>query len=660
MGYDWRVFRGWNIAMKNFAYLTVAVMLGLCACSSNPATQDSGADTGSVDTGNTGDMAGPDVVEQDSTEVTDISVDIRPDVGTDTTDPDVFAFAPMPTDCVVGATCELAATITFSPVNPFDPDEIMLDAEFVAPGGATYKRPGFYFQDYINNDGAPGAATGDPDWRVRFLPTEVGVWRWRFVVTQNSDMEGAESSQTTSPWHEVTVAEKAPESNWHGILRPSTKDNRYMTFEDGAPYFPIGENLGWYNSSVTDYRTWMDKLAANKANFMRVWMATWGFSLEWSYPEGSTLGDYTLRMDRAWALDQVFSWAAERDIMLMLCAYSHGQFSTAFNSEWDTNPHNVINGGPLEKPQDFFTDAIARKLTQNRLRYIVARWGAEPALLAWELFNEVDLTDQNDAAILAEWHKTMAAELKRLDPYPHMVTTSTSGSILASLFGINAALYSLPEIDIAQVHYYGNDVVPFDVITDVKRLASETGYNKPVLFAELGVHSAGPAETMAIDPYFTGLHDLIWAPVFTPSAGSGMTWWWDNVIEPYDQYFRWKALADFVDGIVWDAENFIPAGYSATHTEKSLELMAISGRTSILVWIKNSADTFKAGGDDSTIEGATIDLGTIPTGTYGVRWFDTRGSEIFPGGPATVTRSETAFAIPTFSHDIALRLTLQP
>jgi hypothetical protein len=71
----------------------------------------------------------------------------------------------------------------------------------------------------------------------------------------------------------------------------------------------------------------------------------------------------------------------------------HGQYSTRTNPNWGENPWNAANGGFLAKPEDFFTDARAKALTKAKYRYIIARWGYSPSILAWELFNEVQYTD---------------------------------------------------------------------------------------------------------------------------------------------------------------------------------------------------------------------------------------------------------------------------
>jgi len=593
-----------------------------------------------------------DTFEQD---VTESEQDV-----TEVVEPEFIEFDPLPTDCVSGARCEVSFTIDAEPRNPFDPDEITVDARITNTGDDSSRiRPAFYYQGFTNNYGAPGQPDGNPGWRIRFRPDAPGSFDLTVDVTTP---DGTVSSTTQ------TIEVSAPESPWHGQVMPASDDLRYLAYESGRSFFPVGENMCWWNNDVTDYTGrgdnpgWMKKLADNGGNFIRLWMATWGFSLEWSYPEGSRLGDYSARQDRAWALDRVFERADELGLMVELCMFSHGQFSTTNNSEWAANPYNTANGGFLDDPRDFFTNPEALRLTKNRLRYIVARWGAEPALLAWELFNEIDLTNPPEdgtqfAVVQHEWHESMAGWLKDIDPYRHMVTSSISS--FGTFWGLDEAIFSLDDIDLVQVHNYGNEMLRFDIVDEVPGLASSYArFGKPVFFAELGVHSAGPTETAATDPSFIGLHDLIWAPVFGPSAGSGMTWWWDNYIDANDQYFQFKAVADFVDGIDWAAEKFNLMN-PGTSDATNLTAFALFGNTTALVWVKNTAERYwdlLETADPAVIEGATIDLSDLPDGNWTAQWFDTFGYTPPAPHEGTVDNSFTALPVPGFSHDIALRL----
>ena len=62
-------------------------------------------------------------------------------------------------------------------------------------------------------------------------------------------------------------------------------------------------------------------------------------------------------------------------------------------------------------------------ITLVKYRYIVARWGWSPAVVAWELFNEVHWTDafrQGREADVARWHGEMADFIRSVDVYGHL------------------------------------------------------------------------------------------------------------------------------------------------------------------------------------------------------------------------------------------------
>ena len=63
----------------------------------------------------------------------------------------------------------------------------------------------------------------------------------------------------TGGWHGISVERRAV---GHGFLRVSPLDHRYLTYDDGTPYFAIGENLSWYDARGTyAYDDWLDQLA---------------------------------------------------------------------------------------------------------------------------------------------------------------------------------------------------------------------------------------------------------------------------------------------------------------------------------------------------------------------------------------------------------------
>ena len=102
------------------------------------------------------------------------------------------------------------------------------------------------------------------------------------------------------------------------------------------------------------------------------------------------------RLDRAWQLDYVLQLAEQRGIYLLLCLDYHGMFEVTTGLlgrrtiTGRTIPTTPPTAGRALNQNAFFTNAAARTIYQKRLRYLVARYGYSPNLLAWQFFNEID------------------------------------------------------------------------------------------------------------------------------------------------------------------------------------------------------------------------------------------------------------------------------
>jgi aryl-phospho-beta-D-glucosidase BglC (GH1 family) len=520
-----------------------------------------------------------------------------------------------------------------TPVNPFDPRVIDVRAEFDRAGGAPpVEVPAFWYQAYeraLVHRREQLTPVGDPAFRVRFTPTRTGRWRWRWVIRTGG-------VTTTGPWQRFRVTRVRA----HGFLRISRRDPRRLAFDDRSPYFAVGENTGWYDAGGTfDYDQWFADLAAQGANYARVWMPSRAFGLEWS---DTGLGDYTARLGRAWQLDYVFDLAEQQGIYVMLDLLNHGPFSLLFNSEWASNPYNAANGGPLATPAEFFTNPEARRLFEQRLRYIVARWGWSTHLLAWELWNEVDLTAGYSSPAVTAWHADMAALLRTLDANHHLVTTSHA------IFLNDPSVWSGGGLDFTQIHFYAN---VFPAMRDIARTITQLTADRleatsvPVLFAEFGV-DAGAAATEASDPDGIGIHDGLWAGVVSGGVGTGMTWWWDAIIaaQPGRYYPMFGAVAGFVDGIRWDRERFAPAGASVDSATRPVIAYGLAGRRSLLLWLKD--DDFQwYSPDAATIADATLAVDGRWCGRWYDPWAGTWGAEV---------QFRDDVPVPPFSRDLAL------
>jgi hypothetical protein len=549
---------------------------------------------------------------------------------------------------------ETAGNVWGAFTNRFDPAQVRLDGEFVAPDGTTIVMPGFYMQEFsraLIGGYEHLSPRGQSQWRVRMTPTQPGTWEWRWVAT-------TPGGSAATDWQTVEVASPAPDR--HGFLRRSPVDPRYLRWDDGTPYVAIGENVCWYDGRGTfAYDDWFAKLAAQGVNYVRLWMPSWAFGLEWitRAPDGSvatsSLGDYTLRLDRAWQLDYVLQLAERHGIAVMLAIQNHGAFSLESNSEWADNPYNAANGGPLAQPQDVFTDPAARELFERRLRYLVARWGYATNLLAWELWNEVDLV-ASGAAVNA-WHADMANVLDALDPYDHLVTTSLAR-------GNTNAIWNLPAMDLVQIHHYAFPL-PYDIPSTVAqrmRLAALGHPGKPVLAGEYGTDYRGPAETLELDPDSIGFHHGLWIGLLAGGFGTGMSWWWDNLVDPENLYSHFAPIATFVDGVAFDAQGFAAIRPLAAAADRNLAAYALRGSSVVLAWVQNVDHQWLLdplpGPDETPVYGATLALTDLADGAWTARWIDAYTGEDVASSAVSVSGGAVTLAVPTFARDVALRL----
>lgn len=522
--------------------------------------------------------------------------------------------------------------------NPFDPAEVDLQVRFTSPDGASVSVPAFFYQAYAPDTLEP---MGEPGWRARFTPTFAGDWSAQAVLTQGA---------VESPALAFTVA---ADDTARGFVRVDPTNPRFFAFDNGEPYVPIGANIAWATSldaSLSDYTRWFDGLSANGGNVARLWMASWGFGIEW---QDTGLGDYTRRLKQAWLLDQVFDLAAERDIYILLCLLNHGAFSASVNPEWDANPYNVANGGMLAEPADFVSDPQAGAFFQRRLRYIAARWGYSPNLFAWEWWNELSLTPISDDA-LKPWLKTMTAELIELDPNDHLMSSSYAS-------GGYTRIWREPEIDFAQVHDYSGVDPVLALQRELEKTQRNTGANpKPSLVAEHGSSVYGADTTEGREDIH--LHNGVWAPPFLGYAGTAFSWWWDTYLDPADRWGVYRPFAVFIAGE--RLGSFTPG---RAVTDPAVVALTLQDETRALVWVRSQAyDAAATLLDKATpapgtspfelLTGVTLTLSGLTDGAYVAHWFSPQTGEWLATEPVSVAGGTVTLTAPDFSTDLALKL----
>jgi hypothetical protein len=568
-------------------------------------------------------------------------------------------------------TYEASFHLTWSFPNPYDPDQIAVDAVVTKPSGAVEVVPAFWYipcrrsqvprTEPIRNphedtlDVEVIAQDGPGRWMLRYTPREEGDFSYRLHAR----------TPDTSAYSD-TVRFTVRGRQGHGFVRVSGRDSRYFERDDGSFFFPIGQNVAWTNDlGTTTFARYMANMRANGANWARIWLTSYFRSqlIEWSpkfeYFHG--LGFYSAEM--AWKLDRMLASAAEKEIYLMWCLQHHGQFLDQSWTCWKTNPYNEKTGGFLERPQEYFTHPRARELFRKRMRYYIARYGHEPHLFAWEFWNEVESTQLFSAPTTTEWHAEMGRFVKALDPTRRLVTTSYR-------YRFDNDAFALPSHDFAQIHVYHEDPISW-TLTYVKEQRERFG--KPVLIGEFGIHvqpnyfSAQPDDTgvrpaWPVDPDGLHVHNGLWTGLFSGSAGTAMTWWWDRYIEQNNLYYHFKGIRAYLAGE--DLRRWRLRQQTLREERRrtpSLVGHVLVGPDRAYGWLYQTAYTI---GDfaPNRVEpqDVKIRLENLNNGPCAVEFWDTYDGVVIGRQAAEVKKGELKFTTPRFTGDLAFKVLREP
>jgi hypothetical protein len=401
---------------------------------------------------------------------------------------------------------EASFNITNLATDPFDYTVTDVRVQILQPDNSTVFLPAFF--------------DGGTIWRVRHTPTMAGTYTVLGVTLNGAPLSVA--GLQPAAW---TIAGSPTDA---GFIRVDPSNPRRFITANGKRFFPRGEDVAWDAGSYSVTNIFW-RMGAAHENWSRVWMDHWdGKNLDWP-ASGPTLPPGQLNLTVAQKWDGIVAAAEQAGVHFQMTLQHHGQYSTTVDSNWAQNPYDITNNigstnGFLTNPVQFFTNATAQALTKRKLRYAVARWGYSPAIMAWELFNEVQFTDagQNGQwGIIQSWHTNMALFLRSQDPYQHLITTSSD--------------LTQPIWD--QCDYYTHHDYPTDVITGL-RDATDITASQPVK-PDYGAECA----TNGVPRY--GVNAPLWAGLMNGQSGAEMPWWWDS-LDGENDYIYFRAVSDFI------------------------------------------------------------------------------------------------------------------
>jgi hypothetical protein len=565
---------------------------------------------------------------------------------------------------------ELTVDMSAEAANPYDYDERALRCVFAGPGGSRDTVDGFYMQDY-SLDTVTGLLKEKEGghYKVRYAPRIPGRWTYALFCTDGAGGSGIAGSGGRGATGSFTCLPSA----LPGFVRRNLSP--YLSFDNGNVFIPIGENMGWAKGNAyLDYRRWVGRLADNKGNFIRVWMPSWGLGLEWKKGRNGYEGLMRYKQQNAWYLDWLVGLCAKKGVYMMLSLDHHGQVSTKVDPNWNENPYNAANGGPCLNTWDFFTSDSARHLIRNRFRYIIARYGYSRAIMSWELFNEVDWTDEYERrkSDVSAWHAEMAACLSHADVNQHLITTS---------FGRaknDSACWNIPALDFTQSHFY-SETPALDSLLVAGARSYRHAYHKPTLNGEFGLNGNGG--TLAVtDPTGIYVHNCLWATLLGGAMGPALPWYWDDYIEPQGLYAHFSALSGFAAGIDFITDGYAPidAKVAAAPIDAKVagepdagDSPGLAAASPLRTYLLRSADSTKLAGYlvnkqynwrevkekglPPAVKQAVLRVAMRP-GSYMVLWSDCRTNSIVKKSRVTVNSSILELHCPDVEWDMAVKV----
>ena len=573
--------------------------------------------------------------------------------------------------------------------NPFDPDVIDVRAHFICPDGQTATVPGFFYQGYLRRmvKGAERLAPmGHSQWKVRFAPTQVGTYHYYVELTESPTGDGGVVRSEMGRF-------QCEESGSRGFVRISKQDPLFFEFDDGTFYFPIGHNV----ASVHDdrakslqvnipasertfaYDRMLSRMAENGESFIRLWMSPWSFGLEWTKAYDvhyRGLGRYNLR--NAWRLDHVIRTAEQHSVYAMLLFTAHGEIGDYESDFWGHDSGNsqgspYWNGrrgsqvhpgydGPIGGPAELYTSAEALECYKKRARYIVARWGYSPAIMAWEILNEPDLASfyQNNrfGSLGATFVSKVARHIRSHDPAAHLIT---SGCFRYQQHYARPTL-ELAELDFNTGHVFGGELESL-LYADTRRM--QRTYGKIFLATEAGL------TPFAQDPDITALaiHRTLWSSYMVPGAGAAAPWWW-VLIDRRNLYPHFRALSAFAEG-----EDRRAKGYDKGNVQvqdpagkRQLRGMVLRNAEEAFGWVYDPV-SFSSRGKWEEARGAAaaITVRGMRPGAYRIEVWDTYAGKIVReldceareeagDHDAAESRTSMTFETPEFARDLAFKI----
>lgn len=360
------------------------------------------------------------------------------------------------------------------------------------------------------------------------------------------------------------------------LAQASASRLEWIMVEPGSPYFVTETGRSWTPIGHNDAISWPELGGLfRRKDLGRVEEHLWGLKaagvtclrLMLEYCQGQhryferPVGHMQPNMVRLW--DDLFMLFEKVGMHVLLTPYD-----TFFMwIRWRHHPYARRNGGPCRTRRQLLICATTREAIRARLAFATDRWGASPALFAWDLWNEIHPAHaEDDTSAIAPFIADIGGWLRdhelRRHGRSHLQTVSIFGPELGRHPSLVEPIFRHPALDFASTHLYEFGTIddPRDTVTPAiaaGRLmadAVEHAGLRPVLDTEHGpIHAFKDKKrtlpTAFDDEYFRHIQ---WAHLASGGAGGGMRWpnRHPHVLTPGMRRAQ-RAMADVLPQIDW-------------------------------------------------------------------------------------------------------------
>ena len=449
-------------------------------------------------------------------------------------------------------------------------------------------------------------------------------------------------------------------------IEVSKLNPHYFSFSDGSPYIPVGINLinpssrthENPDSAFCEIDQWMKNLSENGGNYIRVWLSESFWDME-----DKEAGKYS--DEKVKRIDRFMEMARKYKLRIKITLEHFRSVTLEENAQrWATKfVYHTSHGGPLDSIRQYLTSSEGKQLFLNKIDFYQKHYGSDTLFFGWELWNEMNAMKGPEDSIFFDWNEKMLGEVKHRFP-ANLVMQSLGSFDNENVRPVYKKMMLLPGNEIAQVHRYldlGAKMevchAPMDIICSsaIEELLSyNTG--KPVILAETGAvepNHAGPSKYYPLDTAGILLHDILFAPFFSGSAGAGMSWHWESYVDKNNLWYHFQRFNEAIKGINPIEENFMPAKAETS----AVRIYLLKGKKTILLWLRDKMNNWET----------ELQKGIVPGMLHGIKlnlrelglMVSPGKIEVYDPWKNTWTRVEKAGAsitLPDFKRSIVIRL----